>query len=86
MATLGSFWNPRSRHPFIPRDIEEMDMVLDESATQYGDLAKAYAKLIFAKKRLKDAETLRRNDRKRRTAYEYHRRAKAEYGKAQSGG
>lgn len=60
-------------------------MALNESDPKYGDLAKAYAKLIFAKKRLKDAETLRRNDRRRRTAYEYHRRAQAEYGKARSG-
>lgn len=61
-------------------------MALDDSDPRYGDLAKAYAKLIFAKKRLKDAEALRRNDRKRRTAYEYHRRAQAEYGRARSGG
>lgn len=60
-----------------------VNMTVEKSDPSYDEWVSAYEKLVEARKRLTDTAALKRTDRKRRAAYEYHRRAKAAYFKFQ---
>jgi len=64
-----------------PWESKERGMAISEDDPAYEDFVRAYEKLVGARKRLQETAGLKRTDRKRHAAYEYHRCAKAAYGK-----